>query len=56
LIYFYLRRADPVLPTEDVAATVAALIAKGKIRHFGVSETGVGTLRRANAVRRVVTV
>jgi aryl-alcohol dehydrogenase-like predicted oxidoreductase len=49
----YQHRVDPTVPIEDVAGTVAELIAAGKVRHFGMSEAGVGTIRRAHAVQPV---
>jgi aryl-alcohol dehydrogenase-like predicted oxidoreductase len=49
----YQHRVDPNVPIEDVAGTVKALIAEGKARHFGMSEPGVQTLRRAHAVHPV---
>ena len=49
----YQHRVDPNVPIEDVAGTVKALIAQGKVRHFGMSEPGVQTLRRAHAVQPV---
>jgi aryl-alcohol dehydrogenase-like predicted oxidoreductase len=50
---FYQHRVDPAVPIEDVAGTVKDLIAEGKVRHFGLSEAGVNTIRRANAVQPV---
>ena len=50
---FYQHRVDPNVPIEDVAGTVKDLIREGKIRHFGLSEAGVQTIRRAHAVQRV---
>src|SRR3954469_11395062 len=50
---FYQHRVDPRVPIEDVAGTVRDLIAAGKVRHFGVSEAGAQTIRRANAVQPV---
>ncbi|EPX87743.1 putative oxidoreductase [Rubellimicrobium thermophilum DSM 16684] len=47
---FYQHRVDPAVPIEEVAGTVAALIAEGKVAHFGLSEAGVATIRRAHAV------
>ncbi|MFT4291475.1 aldo/keto reductase [Enterobacter sp.] len=47
---YYQHRVDPDVPVEDVAGTVADLIAEGKVKHFGLSEAGVGTIRRAHAV------
>ncbi|MGO8658567.1 aldo/keto reductase, partial [Rhizobium ruizarguesonis] len=43
---FYQHRVDPDVPVEDVAGTVKALIAEGKVRHFGLSEAGAQTIRR----------
>jgi aryl-alcohol dehydrogenase-like predicted oxidoreductase len=50
---FYQHRVDPNVPMEDVAGTVRDLIAEGKVKHFGLSEAGVQTIRRAHAVRPV---
>lgn len=47
---FYQHRVDPDVPIEEVAGTVAELITAGKVRHFGLSEAGAGTVRRAHAV------
>lgn len=47
---FYQHRVDPDVPIEDVAGAVKELIAEGKVRHFGLSEAGVRTIRRAHAV------
>jgi aryl-alcohol dehydrogenase-like predicted oxidoreductase len=49
----YQHRIDPNVPIEDVAGTVKELIAEGKVRHFGMSEAGVGNIRRAHAVQPV---
>lgn len=49
----YQHRVDPNVPIEDVAGTVKELIAQGKVRHFGLSEAGVKTIRRAHAVQPV---
>jgi len=49
----YQHRVDPDVPIEDVAGTVKELIAQGKVRHFGLSEAGVQTIRRAHAVQPV---
>ena len=49
----YQHRVDPDVPIEDVAGTVKDLIGEGKVRHFGLSEAGVQTIRRAHAVQRV---
>src|SRR5437762_4773298 len=46
----YQHRVDPNVPIEDVAATVKEFIEQGKVKHFGLSEAGVETIRRANAV------
>ena len=51
--FFYQRRVDPDVPIDDVAGTVGELIAAGKVRHFGLSEAGVATIRRAHAVQPV---
>ncbi len=50
---FYQHRVDPDVPIEDVAGAVKELIAEGKVRHFGLSEAGVQTIRRAHAVQPV---
>ena len=50
---FYQHRVDPNVPIEDVAGTVKDLIAEGKVKHFGLSEAGVDTIRRAHAVQPV---
>jgi aryl-alcohol dehydrogenase-like predicted oxidoreductase len=50
---FYQHRPDPSVPIEDVAGTVKELIAAGKVKHFGLSEAGVETIRRAHAVQPV---
>ena len=50
---FYQHRVDPGVPMEDVAGTVKELIAQGKVRHFGLSEAGVDSIRRAHAVQPV---
>jgi aryl-alcohol dehydrogenase-like predicted oxidoreductase len=50
---FYQHRVDPEVPIEDVAGAVKDLIQKGKVRHFGLSEAGVRTIRRAHAVQPV---
>ncbi|CAH2602280.1 Aldo/keto reductase [Rhodovastum atsumiense] len=49
----YQHRVDPEVPIEEVAGTVKALIAEGKVAHFGLSEAGVRTIRRAHAVQPV---
>jgi aryl-alcohol dehydrogenase-like predicted oxidoreductase len=49
----YQHRVDPNVPIEDVAGTVKELIAEGKVKHFGLSEAGVRTIRRAHAVQPV---
>jgi len=49
----YQHRVDPATPIEDVAGTVRDLIAEGKVKHFGLSEAGVDTIRRAHAVQPV---
>jgi aryl-alcohol dehydrogenase-like predicted oxidoreductase len=53
---FYQHRVDPDVPIEDVAGTVRELIREGKVRHFGLSEAGVPTIRRAHAVQPVTAV
>jgi len=50
---FYQHRVDPDVPIEDVAGAVKELIQAGKVKHFGLSEAGVNTIRRANAVQPV---
>ena len=50
---FYQHRVDPNVPIEDVAGAVKELILEGKVKHFGLSEAGVQTIRRANAVQPV---
>lgn len=50
---FYQHRVDPTVPIEDVAGTVKDLIAEGKVKHFGLSEAGADTIRRAHAVQPV---
>jgi aryl-alcohol dehydrogenase-like predicted oxidoreductase len=47
---YYQHRVDPEVPIEDVAGTVKELVQAGKVRHFGLSEAGAGTIRRAHAV------
>jgi len=53
---FYQHRVDPQVPIEDVAGAVKELIAEGKVRHFGMSEAGVQTIRRAHAVQPITAV
>ena len=53
---FYQHRVDPTVPIEDVAGTVRDLIKEGKVRHFGLSEAGGATIRRAHAVQPVTAV
>ena len=53
---FYQHRVDPNVPIEDVAGTVKELIGQGKVKHFGLSEAGVQTIRRAHAVQPVAAV
>jgi aryl-alcohol dehydrogenase-like predicted oxidoreductase len=48
---FYQHRVDPNVPIEDVAGAVKDLIAQGKVKHFGLSEAGASTIRRAHAVQ-----
>ncbi len=50
---FYQHRVDPNVPIEDVAGTVKDLIQEGKVRHFGLSEAGASTIRKAHAVQPV---
>lgn len=50
---FYQHRVDPNVPIEDVAGTVKDLIAEGKVKHFGLSEAGAQSIRRAHAVQPV---
>jgi len=50
---FYQHRVDPKVPIEDVAGTVGDLIREGKVKHFGLSEAGAATIRRAHAVQAV---
>lgn len=52
----YQHRVDPQVPIEDVAGTVKDLIAEGKVKHFGLSEPGMKTLRRAHAIQPVAAV
>lgn len=52
----YQHRVDPAVPIEDVADTVKALIAEGKVAHFGLSEAGVQTIRKAHAVQPLTAV
>src|SRR5713226_938875 len=51
---YYQHRVDPNVPIEDVAGTVRDLIAQGKVKHFGMSEAGARTIRRAHAVQPVM--
>ncbi len=53
---FYQHRVDPDVPIEDVAGAVKDLIQEGKVKHFGLSEAGVQTIRRAHAVQPVAAV
>jgi aryl-alcohol dehydrogenase-like predicted oxidoreductase len=52
----YQHRIDPAVPIEDVAGTVKTLIEQGKVKHFGLSEAGAATIRRAHAVQPVTAV
>jgi aryl-alcohol dehydrogenase-like predicted oxidoreductase len=52
----YQHRVDPEVPIEEVAGTVKALIREGKVKHFGMSEAGVATIRRAHAVQPLTAV
>src|SRR5438552_632330 len=51
----YQHRVDPNVPIEDVASTVKELIQQGKVKHFGLSEAGVQTIRRAHAIQPLTT-
>jgi aryl-alcohol dehydrogenase-like predicted oxidoreductase len=53
---YYQHRVDPEVPIEEVAGTVKDLIREGKVKHFGLSEAGVQTIRRAHAVQPVTAV
>jgi aryl-alcohol dehydrogenase-like predicted oxidoreductase len=53
---FYQHRVDPDVPIEDVAGAVKELIQEGKVKHFGLSEAGVQTIRRAHAIQPVAAV
>ena len=53
---FYQHRVDPAVPIEEVAGAVKELIAQGKVKHFGMSEAGVQTIRRAHAVQPITAV
>jgi aryl-alcohol dehydrogenase-like predicted oxidoreductase len=53
---FYQHRVDPAMPIEDVAGAVKELIAQGKVKHFGLSEAGASTIRRAHMVQPVAAV
>lgn len=53
---FYQHRVDPAVPIEEVAGALKDLIAEGKVRHYGLSEAGVNTIRRAHAVHPVTAV
>src|SRR4029077_13898523 len=53
---FYQHRVDPEVPIEDVAGAVKQLIHEGKVKHFGLSEPGVQTIRRAHAVQPVTAI
>ncbi len=53
---YYQHRVDPNVPIEDVAGTIQGLIRQGKVKHFGMSEAGVRTIRRAHAVQQVTAV
>ena len=53
---FYQHRVDPNVPIEDVAGTIKDLIREGKVKHFGLSEAGAQTIRRAHAVQPVTAV
>src|SRR5256714_9866384 len=53
---YYQHRVDPNVPIEEVAGTTSDLIRQGKVKHFGMSEAGVRTIRRAHAVQPVTAV
>src|SRR5437762_8834584 len=53
---YYQHRVDPTVPIEDVAGTVKDLMQQGKVKHFGMSEAGVKTIRRAHAVQPLTAV
>jgi aryl-alcohol dehydrogenase-like predicted oxidoreductase len=53
---YYQHRVDPKVPIEEVAGTVKELIAEGKVKHFGLSEPGIQTIRRAHAVQPVTAI
>jgi aryl-alcohol dehydrogenase-like predicted oxidoreductase len=53
---FYQHRVDPNVPIEDVAGAVKELIQEGKVKHFGLSEAGARTIRRAHAVHPLTAV
>jgi aryl-alcohol dehydrogenase-like predicted oxidoreductase len=53
---FYQHRVDPNVPIEDVAGAIKDLIAEGKVKHFGLSEAGIQTIRRAHAIQPVTAV
>src|SRR2546429_3668069 len=53
---YYQHRVDPNVPIEDVAGTITDLIRQGRVKHFGMSEAGAGTIRRAHAVQPVTAV
>ena len=53
---YYQHRVDPAVPIEDVAGAVKDLIREGKVKHFGLSEAGVQTIRRAHAVQPVTAI
>ena len=53
---FYQHRVDPAVPIEDVAGAIGELVAAGKVKHYGLSEAGVQTIRRAHAVLPVAAV
>jgi len=53
---FYQHRVDPNVPIEDVAGTVKELVLQGKVKHFGLSEAGASTIRRAHAVQPVTAI
>jgi aryl-alcohol dehydrogenase-like predicted oxidoreductase len=53
---YYLHRVNPAVPIEDIAGAVADLVARGKVRHFGMSEAAASTIRRAHAIHPVTAI
>lgn len=52
---FYQHRVDPNIPIEEVAGTVRDLVMEGKVKHFGLSEAGVESIRKAHSVQPITT-